>query len=134
MYLVTIGQRQKRPYFLPEPSSILAVATQPAEALHLKPSRLQMEPGMAFLTHISGPWTSPGVEKRANAFAAMFLMPRSLLHRAFMHSKIDENNIVTAAGSMKVGLSALVEHLYNTSMIDEFERDRFRTLTGTTQQ
>jgi len=79
------------------------------------------------VAHISGPWAPPGIEKRANAFAAMFLMPRSLLHRFFFpRGKIDVDTVLAAANSMRVGVSALVEHLYNTSMIDEFMRDHLR--------
>jgi Zn-dependent peptidase ImmA (M78 family) len=85
------------------------------------------------ITHISGPWASPGVEKRANAFAAMFLMPRELLRRVVHTAKIDQTTILTAASAMQVGVSALVEHLYNTSMIDDFQRDEFRSFIGTLQ-
>jgi Zn-dependent peptidase ImmA (M78 family) len=80
------------------------------------------------VSHVSGPWASPGVEKRANAFAAMFLMPRSLLSRSFSSGKLDEDTVTSAARDMQVGISALVEHLYNTSMIDEAVRDRLRLL------
>ena len=80
---------------------------------------------------VSGPWAPPGVEKRANAFAAMFLMPRSLLTRSFPTGKIDEEAVTSAADAMQVGISALVEHLFNTSMIDEVERDRLRSLETT---
>ena len=72
-----------------------------------------------------------GCEKRANAFAAMFLMPRSLLTRSFPTGKIDEEAVISAADAMQVGISALVEHLFNTSMIDEVERDRLRSLETT---
>lgn len=83
------------------------------------------------VSHVSGPWAPPGVEKRANAFAAMFLMPRSLLARSFHTGQIDENVVISAARTMQVGISALVEHLYNTSMIDEVTRDRLRLLEAT---
>jgi Zn-dependent peptidase ImmA (M78 family) len=85
------------------------------------------------VSHVSGPWAPPGVEKRANAFAAMFLMPRSLLARSFHTGQIDEKAVTPAAGAMQVGISALVEHLYNTSMIDEVTRDRLRLLEATTR-
>jgi Zn-dependent peptidase ImmA (M78 family) len=85
------------------------------------------------VSHVSGPWAPPGVEKRANAFAAMFLMPRSLLARSFHSGQIDEKAVTSAAGAMQVGISALVEHLYNTSMIDEVTRDRLRLLEAATR-
>lgn len=87
------------------------------------------------VTHVSGPWAPPGVEKRANAFAAMFLMPRSLLARSFDSGKFDYDTVTSAANAMQVGVSALVEHLYNTSLIDETVRDRLRILeTNSVQQ
>lgn len=80
------------------------------------------------VSHVSGPWAPPGVEKRANAFAAMFLMPRTLLARSFADGVFDEKSVTAAANDMQVGISALVEHLYNTSMINEIARDRLRLL------
>lgn len=82
------------------------------------------------IAHVSGPWTSPGVEKRANAFAAMFLMPRALLRRLAATGQWDRQGIEDAAATMQVGVSALVEHLFNTNFIDEFERDALRLRFG----
>lgn len=82
------------------------------------------------ITHISGPWTSPGVEKRANAFAAMFLMPRRLVAQSIHESQITPAHVEAAAEAMQVGVSAFVEHLYNISLIDETERDTLRTHFG----
>jgi len=76
------------------------------------------------VTHTSGPWASPGVEKRANAFSAMLLMPRYLVRRLAGCADIDR--ISEAAQSMRVGISALIEHLYNLNMIDEMERGSLR--------
>lgn len=76
------------------------------------------------VTHTSGPWASPGIEKRANAFSAMLLMPRYLVRRLAGCADIDR--ISEAAQSMRVGISALIEHLYNLNMIDEMERDSLR--------
>ena len=82
------------------------------------------------ITHVSGPWAPPGIEKRANAFAAMFLMPRSLLSHHFPQNTFEESTLGTAATSMQVGMSALVEHLYNMSMIDELTRDKLRVFSA----
>ena len=76
------------------------------------------------VTHTSGPWASPGVEKRANAFSAMFLMPRYLVRKLAGCADIDR--ISEAGQSMRVGVSALIEHLYNLNLIDEMERDSLR--------
>lgn len=78
------------------------------------------------VTHVSGPWAPPGVEKRANAFAAMLLMPRGLLARSFSSGEFDADTVTSAANTLQVGISALVEHLYNTSMVDETIRDSLR--------
>lgn len=78
------------------------------------------------VAHTSGPWAPAGIEKRANAFAAMLLMPRSLIRRSFSTGTFDRPSIAKAAKSMKVGASALVEHLYNIGMIDAATRDGFR--------
>lgn len=78
------------------------------------------------IAHTSGPWAAPGVEKRANAFAAMLLMPRDLVRRSVPLEKLTKDTVIAAAATLEVGVSALVEHLYNTCMIDEFKRDELR--------
>lgn len=78
------------------------------------------------VAHTSGPWAPPTVEKRANAFAAMLLMPRGLVHRSMPNRAIDVNGLFEACGLMKVGPFALLEHLYNLGMIDEVHREELR--------
>lgn len=78
------------------------------------------------IAHTSGPWAAPGVEKRANAFAAMFLMPRELMRKSGLDDPTQEA-VVAVAQALQVGVSALIEHLYNTSMIDELKREELRT-------
>ncbi|MBI2242251.1 MAG: ImmA/IrrE family metallo-endopeptidase [Magnetospirillum gryphiswaldense] len=78
------------------------------------------------IAHTSGAWARPGVEKRANAFAAMFLMPRSLVYRHIGNNEPDLTIVQQAANTMHVGVSALVEHLYNMNMIDEGQREALR--------
>jgi hypothetical protein len=56
----------------------------------------------------------------------MLLMPRSLVARSFKDVEIDDVTVTFAADKLSVGVSALVEHLYNTSMIDETTRDSLR--------
>lgn len=76
----------------------------------------------------SGPWAPAGIEKRANAFAAMFLMPRRLVLGAFDDSADfgDLDAIAVAADRLRVSTSALIEHLANLSLIGEYQRDRLR--------
>jgi hypothetical protein len=78
------------------------------------------------ITHTSGPWAAPGIEKRANAFAAMLLMPRNLVRRFLPIETLDLQGLFEAATSMRVGPSALLEHLYNIDIIDEIHRDELR--------
>jgi Zn-dependent peptidase ImmA (M78 family) len=77
----------------------------------------------------SGPWAPPGIEKRANAFGAMLLMPRQLVLKALpMDERPFAREVINrAATTLRVNESALVEHLYNLDLIDEIDRDRLRT-------
>jgi Zn-dependent peptidase ImmA (M78 family) len=84
------------------------------------------------IAHTSGPWAAPGIEKRANAFAAMLLMPRELLRRSTRLDDLTQETVRAVAETLQVGASALIEHLYNTSMIDELKRDELRALVRTT--
>ena len=81
------------------------------------------------IAHISGIWAPPGIEKRANAFAAYLLMPRERIIRHIRHlmsNRIDREESRRLAGILHVNESALVEHLYNTHLIDEVNRDHLR--------
>jgi len=78
------------------------------------------------IAHTSGPWAAPSIEKRANAFAAMLLMPRASVHRAIADKAIDASVLFDASNQMKVGPSALLEHLFNTGVIDEIQREELR--------
>jgi Zn-dependent peptidase ImmA (M78 family) len=77
----------------------------------------------------SGPWAPAGVEKRANAFAAMFLMPRNLVIEAFGNERRfnEFDHIATAAQKLQIRPTALIEHLFNLDLIDEYDRDQLRT-------
>ena len=83
------------------------------------------------ITHLSGSWASPGIEKRANAFAAYLLMPRELImrHLASNASSLPDE-IGRLAGVLRVNESPLIEHLYNLDLIDEVKRDKLRFATG----
>lgn len=76
------------------------------------------------LSHVSGPWTSPRTEKRANAFAAMFLASRVALKR--LMKGVGRDDIQALATEVGMGVSALVEHLYNLSLLDEAQREQLR--------
>lgn len=77
----------------------------------------------------SGPWAPRDVEKRANAFAAMLLMPTELLLRTEKELTIRVNDLEGVrqmASSLKTGFIATLEHLTNIGRIDEADHDRIR--------
>jgi Zn-dependent peptidase ImmA (M78 family) len=78
----------------------------------------------------SGPWAPRDVERRANAFAAMFLMPIHLVRRAVADLPDPPESMegVTAVATrLRVSRRAAVEHLYNLTLMDESERDSLVT-------
>ena len=81
------------------------------------------------LSHVSGSWTSARVEKRANAFAAMFLASRAAVKLTFAGSSVEA--IKAQAQSLQMGSSALIEHLCNLGLIDEADRERLRISSAT---
>ena len=76
---------------------------------------------------ISGPWAPPEVEQRANAFAAMLLMPDELVERTFRQIRSDIRRpgrleVVDAAKKLEVSPNALVHHLGNRRWISREHR------------
>jgi Zn-dependent peptidase ImmA (M78 family) len=81
------------------------------------------------VTHVSGPWAAPGIERRANAFAAAMLMPRELVVRGWRRDLEDDRAEFCAfAERLHVNETALIEHLYNLELIDEMARERMRAM------
>ncbi len=79
------------------------------------------------LAHASGAWVAPGIEKRANAFAAWILMPPRLLQRyTSLAGPIAAARLREIANATHVADRALVEHLYNLDVISEYEREKLR--------
>lgn len=79
------------------------------------------------LSHISGPWASARVEKRANAFGAMFLATPHALEKALSARPSQSTlNIKQLATKFEMGTAALLEHLHNLDLIseDEFQSSR----------
>ncbi len=74
------------------------------------------------LSHLSDPWASARTEKRANAFAAMFLAPPSAIRQRLADISLDA--IRTLASKVGMGVTALVEHLYNVDLINDAEREQ----------
>lgn len=76
------------------------------------------------LAHSSTPWASVSVEQRANAFAAMLLMPPSRARRPMASSLTDlKLSINRMADRMQVSRIALKRHLSNMNEIGPHELD-----------
>ena len=84
----------------------------------------------------SGPWAPRDVERRANAFAAMLLMPTSLVQQAVATLSVPVatvEGIREVASRLRAGRSAVLNHLKNLGFIDEVDQQRIEDqalLTG----
>jgi Zn-dependent peptidase ImmA (M78 family) len=81
----------------------------------------------------SGPWAPRGLEQRANAFAAMFLMPPQLVARAVADLPDpvqDPQSISAIAARLQINRMPLIHHLYNLTLMSESERDELLRLIG----
>ena len=75
----------------------------------------------------SGPWAPRSIEQRANAFAAMLLMPPSLIERArkrLTYSIDSSSGLREAAHVLETGVLGLLYHLTNTGFITDADRER----------
>lgn len=84
----------------------------------------------ARLAVASGPWAPKPIEQRANAFAAMLLMPPKLLAGAIDESEVgldSPSGVEAIASRLGVGVSSLLEHAYNVGLIDEAVREDLRS-------
>jgi len=73
----------------------------------------------------SGPWAPSDVEKRANAFAAMFLMPTSMIRRLVSElgpQPLRRDQVKTLAKAMETGFIATLEHLTNLGFVSRAEK------------
>ena len=76
------------------------------------------------LAHGSTPWASPSVEQRANAFAAMLLMPPSRARRPVTTGLAElKRSVDRLADRMRVSRVALKRHLSNMDEIGPHELD-----------
>jgi Zn-dependent peptidase ImmA (M78 family) len=85
------------------------------------------------LAMASGPWAPRAIEKRANAFAAMFLMPRPLVREAIAHATEAPETlggVRQLAHFMQTSISTTIEHLFNLNQLDGYSRDRLREELG----
>ena len=81
----------------------------------------------AQLAIASGPWAPRDVERRANAFAAMFLMPHQLVRRAvarWTERLTTTASVMAVANRLQTSFHATLWHLYNLGYIDSVTRQR----------
>ena len=81
----------------------------------------------------SGPWAPVDVEQRANAFAAMLLLPTESVHSAI--AELTEplgsrNAVARIADQFNTGFHATLWHLTNLGYIDEETRQRILASSG----
>ncbi|MEA3410184.1 MAG: ImmA/IrrE family metallo-endopeptidase [Pseudomonadota bacterium] len=77
----------------------------------------------------SGPWAPRDVERRANAFAAMLLMPRTLVKKALAGLTTDletKEGVAQVANRLGASFSATLRHLNNLGFLDDYTRQRIR--------
>ena len=72
------------------------------------------------LSHVSGPWATVRVEKRANAFAAMFLATPHALNKSLTGGEL-AGQIKHLSVKFGMGAMALREHMHNLDLISDEE-------------
>ena len=75
----------------------------------------------------SGPWAPRAVERRANAFAAMLLMPTRIVQRAAATLSVPVDTVEGVreiASKLRVGRIAVLNHMKNLGFIDETDLQR----------
>ena len=75
----------------------------------------------------SGPWAPVAIDRRANAFAAMFLMPTEIVQRAISARNAPlerQADVAAVARHMNTGFEATLSHLKNLGFIDETAEQR----------
>ena len=75
----------------------------------------------------SGPWAPPSLEQRANAFAAMLLMPTKVVRSvvADMNEPIaTEQGVLSVASRLHTGFLSTLRHLRNLGFVDDSSMQR----------
>jgi Zn-dependent peptidase ImmA (M78 family) len=77
----------------------------------------------------SGPWAPPDIERRANAFAAMLLMPNALIRKAMDSAAAPEYSfdwVVHVAQTLRTSVDATIRHLRNLGYLDDAAEQHLR--------
>ena len=85
----------------------------------------------------SGPWAPLGVERRANAFAAMLLMPPHLVQAAMSNLKCPlrtREGVASVASQLGTGFQSTLRHLGNLGFIDDHDREYLLESIGARSQ
>lgn len=109
------------------------------EATAIEPRRFTLAHELCHILHdrsygdrlaiMSGPWAPSDVEPRANAFAAMLLMPKPLIEQAVKALAVplaSSDGVWEIAKRLQTSFSATLEHLTNLRFISEVSRDAIR--------
>ena len=77
----------------------------------------------------SGPWAAADIERRANAFAAMFLMPTERIRQSIneIGAIRERAQVHTIASRLQTGFLATLEHLTNLGFLGQAERQAIET-------
>lgn len=79
------------------------------------------------LAMASGPWAPRDIERRANAFAAMLLMPRALVAKVTKELTVKletKEGVARVAKHLGASFDATLWHLTNLGFLDDFVRQR----------
>ena len=79
------------------------------------------------LSMASGPWAPRDIERRANAFAAMFLMPRDLVSKAIKKMTVNwesTEGVAWVARHLGASFDATLWHLNNLGFLDDEVRKK----------
>ena len=118
-YQPTIIQNEKSPFYRSNNAQRFNMAH---ELCHL----LFDQSAARKLAIASGPWAPKALERRANAFAAMFLMPPKAVQEAIADSPNHLYGIAeisAIAKKLHVSEKSLIQHLHNMTRMSESERD-----------
>ena len=85
------------------------------------------------LAIVSGPWAPVDIERRANAFAAMLLMPTAVVQEAIARAVepvATPDGVREVANRLHTGFEATLRHVANLGFIDEYDRHRITVVAN----
>ncbi|GAB4206848.1 MAG: hypothetical protein OHK0013_23880 [Sandaracinaceae bacterium] len=124
---VLVNTRAHAAHFAPDTARRRRRFTLAHELCHLLYDRDRGAP----LAIASGPWAPSDVERRANAFAAGFLMPASAVAKAVaVHDPTTLEGVRAIADQLDASLSATLARLHVLDYIDDDTEDRLKDQLG----